>query len=278
MPQRGPVSNGAIACAAAALALVLAHDPVYAQGQKAPPAQGQKSAPPPAQPPVPQTAPPKPYKPVPVTIPAATSDPSLDAFRKEIAAVAQRKDRAALAKMVVAKGFFWERDDDKPAPKKSGIDILAQALRLSAKDGSGWAALAGLAGEANAAPVPERKDLVCAPAAPAFDEREVEELAETTETDLTEWGYPLRDGIEVRETPSASAPAIEKLGLHLVRVLDDDSQATANTAGEWLRVVAPSGKVGFVTGDALGSLLTTQICYVKEGNAWKITGLVGGGE
>jgi hypothetical protein len=254
--------------AAIALAIVLTHGPTWAQSKKSPPA--------PAQTAVPQAAAPKAYKAVPVTMPAATNDPSLDAFRTEIANVAQKKDRAALTRMIVTKGFFWERDDDKPAPKKSGIEILAQALRLSAKDGSGWAMLAGLAGEANAAPVPERNDLVCAPASPAFDEREVEELAEATETDVSEWGYAVRDGIEVRETPSATAPAIEKLGLHLVRVLDDDSQTSANTAGEWLRVVAPSGKVGFVTGDALGSLLNPQICYVKEGNAWKITGLVGG--
>ena len=265
MRQRGP-STAALWSAIAALALVLAHHPAQAQSQKS------------AQPPAPQTAAPKPYKAVPVTMPAAINDPTLDAFRKDIATVAQKKDRAALTRMIVAKGFFWERDDDKPAPKKSGIEILAQALRLSARDGSGWATLAGLANEANAAPVPERNDLVCAPASPSFDEREVEELSETTETDLSEWGFAVRDGIEVRETPSASAPAIEKLGMHLVRVLDDNSPATANTAGEWLRVVAPSGKVGFVTADALGSLLNPQICYVKDGNAWKITGLVGGGD
>ena len=273
MRQRGPLSTAALWSAAAALTLVLAHDPVSAQGQKSAP-QGQKSAP--AQPPAPQVAAPKPYKAVPVTMPEATNDPSLDAFRKDVIAVAQKKDRAALTKMIVAKGFFWERDDDKPTPKKSGIEILNQALRLSAKDGSGWALLAGLVGEQNAAPVPERKDLVCAPAAPAFDERAVEELTETTETDLSEWGYAMRDGIEVREKPNATAPAIEKLGVHLVRVLDDDS--SQNTAGEWLRLVAPSGKVGFVTADSLGSLLNPQICYVKEGTTWKITGLVGGGD
>jgi hypothetical protein len=267
MRQPGPST---LLSALAALALVLAPDLTQAQGQKA----AQKSAPPPA----PQTAAPNPYKAVPVTMPAAINDPTLDAFRKDIATVAQKKDRAALTRMIVAKGFFWERDDDKPAPKKSGVEILSQALRLSAKDGSGWATLAGLAGEANAAPVPERNDLVCAPASPSFDEREVEELSETTETDLSEWGYAVRDGVEVRETPSQSAPAIEKLGMHLVRVLDDDAPSTANTAGEWLRVVAPSGKVGFVTADALGSLLNPQICYVKEGNIWKITGLVGGGD
>jgi hypothetical protein len=65
--------------------------------------------------------------------------------------------------------------------------------------------------------------------------------------------------------------------MHFVRVLDDDSQSTANTAGEWLRVVAPSGKVGFIPADALTSLAGAQLCYVKDGNAWKITGLIGGG-
>jgi len=239
-------------------------------------AQPQKSAAPQQQ--QPQVAAPKPYKPLAVTLPAPVNDPSFDAFRKEIVAVAQRKDRAALARMVVAKGFFWEREDGKRPPKKSSIDILAQALNLAAKDGSGWDALAGFGAEPTAAPLPERKDVLCAPANPEFDERGLEELAQTTDTDPLEWGYPLRPDVEVRETPNATAPAIEKLGMHFVRVLDDDSQSTANTAGEWLRVVAPSGKVGFVPADALTSPAGAQLCFVKDANAWKIAGMVGGGE
>jgi hypothetical protein len=235
-------------------------------------AQPQKSTPPP------QSAAPKPYRPLPVTLPAPITDPSFDAFRKEVVSVAQRKDRAALARMVVAKGFFWEREDGKRAPKKSSVDILAQALNLSAKDGSGWEALAGFGAEGTAAPLPERKDVLCAPANPEYDERGLEELAQTTDTDPLEWGYPLRPDVDVRETPSATAPAVEKLGMHFVRVLDDESQSTASTAGEWLRVVAPSGKVGFVPADALTSPAGAQLCFVKEGNAWKIAGMVGGGE
>jgi hypothetical protein len=238
----------------------------------------QKSVPPPPPPPPPQAAPPKPYKPVAVQLPEAVNDPSFDAFRKDLAGIAQRKDRAALARLVVAKGFFWEREDGKPAPKKSGIDILAQALGLAAKDASGWEALAGFAAETTAAPLPERKAVLCGPANPVLDERELEELAQTTDTDPLEWGYPMRADVEVRETPSATAPAIEKLGMHLVRVLDDDAQSTANTGGEWLRVVTPSGQIGFVAADALASLTGAQLCYTKEGATWKIAGLVGGGE
>jgi hypothetical protein len=256
---------------AAALGVAASPSVLAAQSQ-------QKSAPPQSAPPQQQTAPPKPYQPLAVTLPAPVTDPNFEELRKEIARIAQRKDRAALAKMVVAKGFFWEREDGKPAPKRPGIDILARALNLAAKDGSGWDALAGFAAEPTAAPLPERKDILCAPATPTFDERGLEELAQKTDTDPLEWGYPLRDNVEVRETPNATAPVIEKLGMHFVRVLDDDAQSTANTAGEWLRVVAPSGKIGFVPADSLTSPAGAQLCYTKEGDAWRIAGLIGGGE
>jgi hypothetical protein len=236
------------------------------------PAQQKSAAPPP-----PAVAPPKPYKPVGLSLPTSVNDASFEAFRRDVTAIAQRKDRAALAKLMVAKGFFWERDDGKPAPKKSAIDILAQALDLAAKDGSGWLALLGFVAEPTASPLPERKDVLCAPATPDYDERELEELAQMTETDTFEWGYPVRPDIEVRETPSNTAPAIAKLGLHFVRVLDDDSQSTANTAGEWLRVVVPKGDIGFVSADALASLTGAQLCYQKDGSGWKIAGVIGGG-
>jgi hypothetical protein len=230
-----------------------------------------------AAPPPPAAAPPKPYKPVALTLPTSLNDESFEAFRKDLTAIAQRKDRTALSKLVMQKGFFWERDDGKPAPKKSGIDVLAQALDLGAKDGSGWLALLGFVAEPTASPLPERKEVLCAPATPDYDERELEELAQTTETDTFEWGYPVRPDVEVRETPSTTAPAIATLGLHFVRVLDDDSQGTANTAGEWLRVVVPKGEIGFVPADTLASLTGAQLCYQKEGASWKIAGVIGGG-
>ena len=43
--------------------------------------------------------------PLAVTLPAPVSDPSFDAFRQEVAKVAQRKNRAALARMEIEKGL-----------------------------------------------------------------------------------------------------------------------------------------------------------------------------
>src|SRR5689334_8694888 len=92
--------------------------------------------------PQPKPTPPGPYKAVAVTVPKAFGDPGLDAFRKELAEIARKKDRTALAGKVAAKGFFWQQEDSDGAdPKKSGLDNLVAAMGLDATDGSGWQAL-----------------------------------------------------------------------------------------------------------------------------------------
>src|SRR5262245_51290132 len=82
----------------------------------------------PAAPPPQSTAVNVPSKPVGVSPPAQFSDAGVDALRKQIAEAAKKRDRAALAKLVVGKGFFWERgmgDTDSADKKKAGVDNLA---------------------------------------------------------------------------------------------------------------------------------------------------------
>jgi hypothetical protein len=229
----------------------------------------------------PQAPPPGPYKPVPVKVEPLVSDPSLDAFRQELAAVAQRKDRAALTRLIVAKGFFWERDDGQGAdPKKSSIDNLVTAFNLEADDSPGWDGLAQAAADPHAALDPQKKGVACAPAAPDLDGQAFETLAQQTKTEPIEWGFPYTAGIEVRAEPKPGAPVIEKLGLFLVRVTIDESplHAVEGTGADWLRVVTPAGKVGYIAAGTLGALVSDQICYSKDAGGWKIAGLVGGGE
>jgi hypothetical protein len=229
----------------------------------------------------PQTSPPGPYKPVPVKVAPLVRDPSLDAFRQQLAAVAQRKDRAALAGMVVAKGFFWERDDGQGAdPKKSSIENLVTAFNLEGDDSPGWDGLAQAAADPHAAPDPQKKGVACAPALPELDGKAFETLAQQTKTDPSEWGFPYTAGIEVRGEPKPDAPVIEKLGLILVRVTIDESplHAVEGTSAEWLRIITPAGKVGYVAAGTIGALVSDQICYSKDASGWKIAGLVGGGE
>lgn len=254
-----------VAVAASLLLAAIAATPGIAQAP--PPAQGQL-----AQQPV---APPKPYKPVTITLPPA-GDASLETFRKQLAEVAQRRDRAALAALVVKEGFFWERENGDGADrKKSGIDNLAAALGLDNKDGSGWHILADYAGDPTATPIPGKPDWLCSPGDPAFNDADLEALAKATETDIGEWGYPLRDGVEVRDSAMPNAKVVDKLGLHFVRVMPDESPLTA--ASSLLRIVLPSGKVGFVSADLLAPLGLDQLCYVKDKAGWKITGYIGEG-
>ncbi|MDB5600709.1 MAG: hypothetical protein JWN71_2753 [Xanthobacteraceae bacterium] len=225
--------------------------------------------------PAPAVAPAKPYKPVAVTVPAKLADPALDALRKQLADVAKSKDKAALGRLVVAKGFFWETEKGDTADKgKSGIDNLAKAIGLDGKDAGGWETLAGYAGEPNAAAMPARKGIVCAPAEPTFNEKALDEVVQATGTDPGEWGYTVSPGVEVRSAAKADAPVSEKLGQQFVRVMMDNSAADPS----FLRIVTPSGKVGFIKADALAPLGNDQLCYVKDGAAWKITGFIGPGQ
>jgi hypothetical protein len=230
----------------------------------------------------PQASPPGPYKPVPVKVAPLVTDPALETFRKQLVAVAQGKDRTALARMVVAKGFFWERDDgqDGADPKKSGIDNLAAAFNLEDKDSPGWEALAVVAAEPHVAPDPQKKGVACAPTVPDLDGKAFEALAQQTKSDPAEWGFPYTAGVEVRADPKADAPVIDKLGLALVRVTIDESplHAVEGTSAEWIRVVTPSGKIGYAAAGTIGALASDQICYSKDASGWKIAGLVGGGD
>lgn len=223
-----------------------------------------------------QPAPPKAYKKVAVALPEPFVDPSLDAFRQQFADIIQRKDRDALAALVVPRGFFWERESGNVADeKKTSMQNFVAAAGLDAADGSGWDFLADYAAESSASKVGDRQDMVCAPAGPVFDDNQFGDLVKATGTNSEEWGYPLKDGIEAKESAKPDAKVVEKLGLNFIRVIVED--APAETAEPMLRIVTPSGKTAFVPAETLAPLGIDQLCYVKREGAWKIMGYVGDG-
>lgn len=247
-----------------------------AGGQLPPPQRGPQAQPPRQQPQQPATAAAKPYKPVAVTAPKPNADPSLEAFRNQVVDIADKKDRRALAGLV-SRNFFWMGEKgDQADKKKPGVDNLAKAMGLDGKDADGWDSLAGYASDPTTMPFTERKDTVCAPAEPDFNGEEFDKLLQATGTDDGDWGYPLQAGIEVHAGAQPNTPVVEKLGMHFVRVMDDNSAGNSQTP--MLKVVTPSGKTGFVAADAISPLGNDQICYTKEGGAWKIGGFIGGGQ
>jgi len=261
-----PIASTLLVAGLATVALVL--DLGVAQAQQLPgPPNGFRPPPPAAI---------KPYKPVAATPPMPYSDPTFQAFRKQLGDVVAHKDRAALAKMVVAQNFFWVQDKDLANKSKSGIDNLAKAIELDAKDGPGWDILSGFAGDPTAAELPDHKGVICAPADPTVDSKQFDTLTSTTKTDPSEWGYPNKDGVEVRSAAAPNAPVIEKLGLNLVRVLPDTAAPDNSNPPAFLHVATPSGKAGFVAADAIAPLGGDQICYTKDAGGWKIAGYFGG--
>jgi hypothetical protein len=243
--------------------------PTAAPAQKGAPQQAQQQQQ--QQPPL---APPAPYTPLAVAPPKAHADPSLAAFRQQLVAIAQKKDRAALARLVIPRDFFWLKEDGDAAGKKTGIEALSTALSLAAKDGSGWETLGAFAEDETAQVYPDRPNTVCSPAGPEFKVEDLEKLIETTKTDIGEWGYTSAADVEVRQAAQANSPVIEKLPMGFVRVMPDTAP---NASQEFMRIVAPSGKVGFVAAEAISPLGSDQLCYGKDAaGAWKIVGMIGG--
>jgi hypothetical protein len=248
---------------AAALLLLSAS---VAQAQTPPAAQQQQA--------MPQFAPVKPYKKVAVTLPPPVNEPALDALRKQLADIAQRKERAALAPLIVSQGFFWEHEAGNAIDEnKSSLDNFAAAMGLDAGDGSGWEVLLDYANEPTAHAVRDRQDLVCSPTMPDFNDEEFLDVVRATDTDPAEWGFPMKDGLDARETAKPDSKLAEKLGMHFVRVMPDINASPSDL----LRIVTPSGKVAYTQGEELSPLGIDQLCYVKEGDAWKIAGYVGEG-
>jgi hypothetical protein len=74
---------------------------------------------------------------------------------------------------------------------------------------------------------------------------------------------------------------VDTVATILIRMLPDDEAASASSgqpAGgdvPFVKVVTPAGKVGYIAADALMPLDFDQICYLKDGAGWKITGYVG---
>lgn len=235
-------------------------------------ASAQQAQLPPLKPPPPPPI--KPYQPVAVKTPAPFNDASFIAFRKQLGDIAAHKDRAALANLVVAQNFFWVQDKDLADKSKSGIDNLAKAIGLDAKDGSGWDTVAAAAGESSAMEIPQQKGVYCAPAIPSVDQKAFEALINATGTEPPEWGYPNNGGLDVHATAQPSSPVIEKVGMVLVRVLPD-SGAEPNQPPV-LHIATPSGKAGYIDAQTLSPLLSDQMCYTKDAGGWKIAGYFGG--
>jgi len=284
MPQ-GRVAFSSLALTAI-FAVVLAMPSADAQpkpGQLSPgpaqPAQPAQRGPAPGQPP--QPAPPKPYKEIAATLPQPSNDPSFATFVKQLADIAMKKDRAALARVVVSTNFFWigevnGQEGDKTNKRKSSMENLAAAIDLDDKEGSGWVVIAQAAKDPSLEPMQQKRGVLCSPAGPIFDEKAVRQLTKETGTSEFDWASPTKPGIDVHASAQPNSPIVGKLGMYLIRVMPEEPPA-GNQAPQspFVRVVMPNGKFGFVAEEFLLPIAFDQLCYIKDASGWKIAGYYG---
>ena len=158
------------------------------------------------------------------------NDPSFEAFRKQLGAIAEKKDRKALADLVSQEllldgreGRQGRQEEARHRQSRQG-DRARRQGRLRA--GKCWR---GFAADPTGMPFPERKDTICAPAEPAFDVKELEALAKATGTEEGDWGYPTQPGLEMRAAAQPNSPVVEKLGMHFIRVHGGRGPSRATT-------------------------------------------------
>lgn len=228
----------------------------------------------------PSARPPKPYRPVAITLPAASADTSFEAFRRVLAAAANGRVYAELAQLVAPQEFFWERDFAQAFDAgKPAVDNLASAIRLEHAGGSGWETLAAFAAEPTVEPLASRPGVVCAPARPGYDGIAFAQMLDATYGADLDWTYPRAGGTPVHAAPGAGAATVGTLGLHFVHRLgfDGPSDAAAPARSLWAQVVTPDGQVGFVAPDSLMSLASERLCYGKDAvGRWRIVGFIAG--
>ena len=225
--------------------------------------------------------PPKPYAPVAITRPAASDDATFIAFRAALAAAAKTRIYAELAPLVLAQGFFWDRDFGQQFdPRKPSVDNLAAAISLEQGNGIGWDALTAFAAHDAAEPLDSRPGVICAPARPGYDSVAFSKLLDVTYTSGIDWAYPRADETPVRAAPQPGAATVGTLAAHFVRLLGfegADSEA-APGRNQWARVALPDGKPGFVAPGSLMSLTAERLCYIKDlVGGWRIAGYIAGG-
>jgi hypothetical protein len=227
----------------------------------------------------PEQRPIKPYPPVAITLPAPPDDDSFAGFRTELAAVAKGRIYAALERLVLPQGFFFDRDHGGAFnPRKPAVDNLAVALALEHRDGSGWTRLAAFATEAAVEALESRAGVVCAPARPSYDGIAFARLLDTTYTIALAWAYPRTPETPVLAAPQPDAAVVALLGPHFIHVLGFEGTDDEPTRTRWARVATPQGKTGFVEPGTLQSLAAARLCYIKDQIAgWRIAGYVAGG-
>ena len=169
------------------------------------------------------------------------------------------------------------QDKDLADKRKSGIDNLAKAIDLDAKDGSGWEVAGRLRQRAVGRGIAAAKGHLLR--AGRSDHRS-DGVRGARQGDADRpVGVGLSDQGRRRSACRGAAEfAGDREARHdiCVRVLPDSAPPANANEPFMLHVATPSGKAGYVDAQVLSPLGGDQMCYTKDAGGWKIAGYLGG--
>ena len=85
--------------------------------------------------------------------------------------------------------------------------------------------------------------------------------------------------VSIRQRPDLAAPVIVRLSYEIVKRAPDPSPAQSGKSsdpGEWVKIVTPAGRQGFVAAGYVRSPIDYRACFKKRGGRWWMTVLVAG--
>jgi hypothetical protein len=94
--------------------------------------------------------------------------------------------------------------------------------------------------------------------------------------DLDAYGYAAitGTGVRVRAAANLNAPVITALSHDIVQL--DAEPSTSGDTSEWVKIIAPNGKKGYVFGKYIRRPIDYRACFEKKQGKWKMTVLVAG--
>jgi hypothetical protein len=95
--------------------------------------------------------------------------------------------------------------------------------------------------------------------------------------DVFDYAAAVKKNVQVRREPQAEAPIIATLSYDIVKVEYQQTQLSDQSqANEWLKIITPSGKQGYVLAQEMRSAVDYRARFKKRNGKWRMTALIAG--
>lgn len=190
----------------------------------------------------------------------AAKDPSFKAFRDRLVAAVKRHDETVL----------YESLDPKIANSfggDGGIAEFKEIWKMGEARTKLWDELATILSMGGSFGKTEGPKSFCAPYV----------FSNFPDAGFDATGYAVITGtrVRVRAQPRLKAPVVTSLSYDIVEV-DNEPSASGDSNDEWVKIILPNKKRGYVYGKYIRRPTDYRACFEKKQGKWKMTALIAG--